>query len=140
MLFKHITYPSAPLPPLAAILLEGFEANERCRENDREGGSQMSALDYQRACAFYTGARERARDVGRKDSHGDQAATLLVMIDNLDELLDGNLSIGGKLALDEDELAALRGARNAAVSLLRWHFDNGAGALLPIAIDMGLVK
>lgn len=140
MLFKHITYPSAPLPPLAAILLEGFEANERCREHDREGGAQMSALDYQRACALFTGARDRARECGPKDNHADQAATLLVMIDNLDELLDGNLSIGAQLPLDEDETNVLRGVRAAAVALLRWHFDNGAGALLPIAIDMGLVK
>lgn len=142
MLFAHSSYPVMPLPPIAAVLLEGFEANERCRATDFdiEGGPEpLNDLDYQRACALYSGARERARDAGGKDSHADQAATLLVMIDDLDRLLEGQWSIGSTLPLDDDEKGVLRGVRNAAVGLLRWHFENGAGALRPIADDLGLL-
>ena len=140
MLFAHANYPVMPLPPIAAVFLEGFEANERCRENDQEGGAQLGDVEYQRACALYTGARDRALSAGPKDSHADQAAALLVMVDELDRLLEGHWSIGAKLPLDEDETAVIRSVREAAVQLLRWHFDNGAGALRPVAADLGLLK
>lgn len=141
MLFAHSNYPVVPLSPIAASLLEGFEANEKCRATDfdiERGPEPLNDLDYQRACVLYSGARERARDAGDKDSHADQASTLLVMIDDLDRLLEGHWSIGSTLPINDDETDVLRAVRNAAVSLLRWHFENGAGALRPIADDLGL--
>jgi len=74
-----------------------------------------------------------------KKSHAEQAATLLVSIDDLDQLLDGTWSIGGKLQLGQDEVRLVRGVREAMITLLGWHFENGAGALFPIAEDLGLV-
>lgn len=144
MLRAHINYPVMPLPPIAAVLLEGFKANERCRATDFDledanaPKAWESDVEYQRACAFYSGARDRALTAGPKDNHADQAAALLVMVDELNRLLEDHRTIG-EPPLDEAETAVIRSVREAAVQLLRWHFENGAGALRPVAADLGLI-
>ncbi|MGY2732784.1 hypothetical protein [Sphingomonas sp. UYP23] len=146
MLFAHTTYPVVPLSPIAAVFLEGFLANERCRATDHDLDEPnapepwLNDEDYQRACALYSGARDRARSAGPKSSHADQAAALLVLVDDLDRLLEGHFSRGAKLNLEDDEMQVLRDVRYGTAQLLRWHFENGAGALRPIAVDLGLVK
>ena len=146
MLLANRTYPEGQLPPIAAVVLEAHHASERTRatefnlEHERNAPKRWgSDLKYERALALCAGARERALEAGPKDSHGDQAATLLVMVDDLDRFLDGHWSTGGKPRLDQDEVKVLRDIRNAAAKLIEWHFENGAGALRPIAERLGLL-
>jgi len=136
MLFAHVDYPVEPLPAVAAVYLEGFRANERCTLHDALGGTEYSDLDYQRDCALYTGAIERALSAGPKTSHGDQAATLLAVISELNDFIGGAFS--GR-SLDDDEKRPLVLIRDGVATLLRWHFENGAGALRPIAEDLNLL-
>lgn len=136
-------YPQPPLSPIPQVLLDAFLAERAIEDAPDFDGHKLDEVECQRAYALYAGARDRAASAGGHRSHDTQAAALLVGIDELDVFLDGGLTIGGEEALrkklGEEELGAIRKARNIMAGLLEWHFIEGAGALLPVADFMGLV-
>jgi len=133
MLFSNATYPKHQLPPTAAVYLEGFIEERKHADLDAD------TLEAQRAFALYSGSRDRVQAVMASD-HCSQAAALLVNIEEMQWLIGGHYSIGGQLDLDREEVDCLRKVMESLEGLLRWHFENGAGELLPIAEYLGLVR
>lgn len=138
------TYPIKPMSAMPTVLLEAFLAERAFEDRPEFNAPDLDEPEAQRIYATYEGARQRALVVGGLAGHDAQAAALLVAIDELDTFLTGGVTVGGSEAvrskLDAEELGAIHLAHQTMVRLLEWHFKNGAGALLPIADWMGLVR
>ncbi|RSY88069.1 hypothetical protein DAH66_06350 [Sphingomonas koreensis] len=136
------SYPQAELTAVPAVLLDAFLAERQLSDDDNLAG-KLDERETQQIYATFEGAQRRALACGGLRGHDCQAAAILVGLQELDGLLDGHLTVGGasgfQRKLDEDELGALRLVRKLLVDLLPWHFSNGAGALLPMADNLGLV-
>lgn len=135
-MLDRTTYPAKPLPPIAAVFLEAFEA-ARTADNAE---ADVSEIEQQRINTLEEGAFYRVRACGQFDSHQAQAASLLANINELETVLDGGLGLfapAGNWRKD-DAHRALVEIRHSLVKLLNWHFENGAGALLPVAMWLGL--
>lgn len=136
-MLRASTYPIAPLPAIVAIWLESFVTMREREDND------SLDIDMQRIITMYEGSFDRVRRCGSFDTHAEQASALLATIQELDAILDGGLgtfSVDGMERSWRDNAVhrALTDIRGTLIKMLSWHFDNGAGALLPIAIWLGL--
>ena len=134
-------YPTPPLSPVPAILIESFKAEIA---SDTDESRHSDDLEKQRIYSLFAGACQRATVCGGLQGHDAQAAAMLVAIKEFDTFLDGDMTIGGRdgLArkLDAEELAPLHFGRRVLTNLLEWHFKNGAGRLLPFAEWLGVVE
>jgi len=137
------SYHQAELAAVPAVLLDAFLA-EHWLDEDENLAARLDTREAQQIYATLEGARRRALVCGGLRGHDCQAAAILVGLEELDSLLKGSLTIGGVVELErklrEDELDVMRLVRKLLVDLLPWHFQNGAGALLPIADNLGLVR
>ena len=131
-------YPAHPMSAVPTVLLNSFLAERQLDSDDTAGGP--NDVEAQQIYAAWEGIKRRAVVCGGLRGHDVQAAALLVAIDELDQFLDGTLTVG-KLSdkLDNEERGAIWLARDTMVRLLDWHLANGGGALAPIAQHMGLL-
>lgn len=137
------TYPRLELTAVPAVLLNAFLAERQLGQDD-DLAAKLDEMETQQVYATFEGAQRRALVCGGLEGHDQQAAAILVGLRELDDFLSGGLTIGGtrelERKLDEDELGAVRLVRKLLIDLLPWHFKHGAGALLPIADELGIVR
>lgn len=138
------SYPERPMGPIPTLLLQSLLAELALEERPGFDADALDEVETQRIYATFEGVLARAKVCCGLAGHDAQAAALLASINDLDSFLDGGLTVGGTRAverkLDHAELEAVKQARRTMVNLLDWHFENGAGALLPVAEWLGLVK
>lgn len=137
-------YPTPPMSAIPTVLLEAFTAERDVESDSDRLADVLDEPATQRIYALFEGACYRATVCGGLAGHDQQAAAMLVAIKEFDAFLDGGLTIGGQAGLhkklDAEEMEALHSVRRVMVSLLDWHFKNGAGRLLPFADWLGLVR
>lgn len=137
-------YPTPPMSAIPEVLLEAFLAQEAIEADSDRLAEVLDEVDTQRTYALYEGALVRARSCGGLAGHDMQAAAILAAIDRFNDLLSGAITIGGQkdlhAKLTTDELGTLNLVHEVLVDLLDWHFQNGAGRLLPLADWLGLVR
>lgn len=121
---------------IPAVFLDAFLA-ERAFDEDDDNAHSVDSVEAQRIYALYQGAAERARTCGELRGHDGQAAALLVVINEMENVLAGAYRSGGARDIakkfEPGEISDLTKVLDTLKMLLVWHFENGAGALLPIA-------
>jgi predicted thioredoxin/glutaredoxin len=137
-------YPTPPMTAIPTVLLEAFIAQRALEEDADKLAESLDEAATQRVYALYEGASRRATVCGGLAGHDQQAAAILMAIQEFDQFLDGGLTVGSSRALqaklDQREMDTLHFVRNVLINLLDWHFKNGAGRLLPLADWLGLVR
>jgi hypothetical protein len=137
-------YPTPTMTAIPTVLIEAFSAERDIESDSEKLAESLDETSTQRVYALFEGACQRAVTCGGLAGHDKQAAAMLVAIKEFDNFLMGGLTVGGdrELArkLDDEEMGALQFVRRVLAGLLEWHFDNGAGRLLPFADWLGLVQ